>query len=120
MFSFFTRSTPFLSIRRHEHEPILIADPLADLLLSVAAIIVLVVIAILPTVPRHSFSHDDATRSTRVLSTESSFRFEGHSVDPIFATEKGLVLGASFARVIPVDRIFFDADLVAMLSRMRS
>lgn len=32
-----------------------ITDPLADLLLSVAAIIVLVVIAVLPTIPRHPF-----------------------------------------------------------------
>jgi hypothetical protein len=120
MFSAFTQAAPFLSIRQHEHEPTLIADPLADLLLSVAAIIVLVVIAILPTIPHHLSSHNDATRSIRALLTESSFRFEGRSVDPIFATEQGLVVAASSARVIPVDRIFFDADLVAMLGRMRS
>ena len=41
-----------------------ITDPLADLLLSVAAIIVLVVIAVLPTIPRHPVSRTDQAGSS--------------------------------------------------------
>jgi hypothetical protein len=116
MFSAFARAIPRISIRQQENEPTLIADPLADLLLSVAAIIVLVVIAILPTIPRHPSANADGAR----LLKESNFRFEGRSVDPILATEQGLVVGPSPTRVIPVSQIFFDTELVAMLGRMRS
>ena len=93
-----------------ENEAAPIADPLADLLLSVAAIIVLAVITIFPTITRHAGSHQDRIE----------FRLEGHAVYPFVAIERGLIVGEATSRVIPVDRIFFDEGLVSILERMRA
>lgn len=91
-----------------------IADPLADLLLSVAAIIVLVVIAILPTIPRHPVSRTDRAG----LVHDWRFSLENREVHPFFATHEGLLVAGS-SSFIPVDRIFLDDGLVATLERMR-
>jgi len=93
-----------------ESEAAPIADPLTDLLLSVAAIIVLAVIAILPTISRHPGSHHDRV----------AFRLEGRAVYPFVAIEQGLIIGAEPSRIIPVDRIFFDDGLIPILERMRA
>ena len=100
-----------------------VADPLADLLLSAVAIIVLAMIAILPTLPRHFTSQDNPkdnpTSSVPGFPENSTFRLEGREVEPLVATERGLVIGGRPRRVIPVDRVFFDESLVATLERMR-
>jgi hypothetical protein len=119
MFDAFSNANPFSSISREESEPTHIADPLADLLLSVAAIIVLAVIAILPTIPGHSTLRDDQSRSIGTVPDKAGFRLQGVAVDPFVAIGQGLVVGPDSSRVIPVDRIFFDEGLVATLQRMR-
>src|SRR5262249_13114765 len=99
-----------IGVHEQEGDAAPIADPFADLLLSVAAVIVLTVIAILPTIPRHSPSHDDRV----------GFRLEGRAVHPFVAVERGLIVGEASSRMVPVDRIFFDEGLVATLERMRT
>lgn len=91
-----------------------ITDPLADLLLSVAAIIVLVVIAVLPTIPRHPVSRTDRAG----FAQDWRFRLENREVHPFFATRDGLLVEGS-SSLIPVERIFLDDGLVATLERMR-
>ena len=117
MFDVQADTSPLASIARPDSEPAHIADPLADLLLSVAAIIVLAVIAILPTIPGHSRLRDVQAGSIRSL--PSSFRLQGVAVHPFVAIGQGLVVETASARVIPVDRILFDEGLVATLERMR-
>jgi hypothetical protein len=107
---------------RPESEFTPVADPLADLLLSAVAIIVLAMIAILPTLPRHFTSQDNSSNpanSVQGFPDNSRFRLEGREVEPLVATERGLVIGGRPARMIPVGRIFFDESLVATLERMR-
>jgi hypothetical protein len=108
---------------RPESEFTPVADPLADLLLSAVAIIVLAMIAILPTLPRHFTSPDNPNHnpanSVPGFPENSSFRLEGREVEPLVATERGLVIGGRPPRVIPVGRVFFDESLVATLERMR-
>ena len=117
MFDVQADTSPLASIAQPDSEPAHIADPLADLLLSVAAIIVLAVIAIHPTIPGHSRLRDVQAGSIRSL--PSSFRLQGVVVHPFAAIGQGLVVGAPSARVIPVDRILSDEGLVATLGRMR-
>jgi hypothetical protein len=97
-----------------------VADPLADLLLSAVAIIVLAMIAILPTLPRHLASQDHPASSMPGFPEDSRFRIEGREVEPLVATERGLVIGSRPSRLIPVGRVFFDASLIVTLERMRS
>jgi hypothetical protein len=108
---------------RPESEFTPVADPLADLLLSAVAIIVLAMIAILPTLPRHFTSQDspkdNPANSVPGFPQNSSFRLEGREVEPLVATERGLIIGGRPGRVIPVGRVFFDEGLVATLERMR-
>jgi len=106
--SWSTNSEIHMHLQENEATPI--ADPLADLLLSVAAIIVLAVIAILPTITSRAGSHHDRVE----------FRLEGRAVYPFVAIERGLIVGEAPSRVIPVDRIFFDEGLVSTLERMRT
>jgi hypothetical protein len=108
---------PLVSVQV-EDESTHIADPLADLLLSVAAIIVLAVIAIFPTIRSHSTLRDDEAR--RVVPAKVNFRLHGLSIDPFVAIGQGLVVGADSSRVIPVDRIFLDDGLAGTLERMRA
>ena len=51
-----------LPVSRQDHESAHVADPLADLLLSAAAIIVIAVIAVLPIIPRQSMPQREASR----------------------------------------------------------
>jgi hypothetical protein len=107
---------------RPESEFTPVADPLADLLLSAVAIIVLAMIALLPTLPRHLTSQDNANNpanSVPGFPENSSFRLDGHEVEPLVATERGLVIGGRPPRVIPVGRVLFDESLVATLEQMR-
>lgn len=118
MFDTLASAEPFVSVPQGENESTHIADPLADLLLSVAAIIVLAVIAIFPTIPGHSTLRDDQTR--RVVPAKVSFRLHGLSVDPFVAIGQGLVVGPDSSRVVPVDRVFLDEGLVGTLEQMRA
>jgi hypothetical protein len=110
---------------RPESELTPVADPLADLLLSAVAIIVLAMIAILPTLPRHFTPQDkdnpkdNPTSSVPGFPANSSFRLEGREVEPLVASERGLVIGGRPPRVIPVGRVFFDESLIETLERMR-
>lgn len=114
MFDALARLRPAVSQQRKEDEAPPVADPLADLLLSVAAVIILGVIAILPTIPRQ------ASRVDRVqaFSQDWHFKAENRTVRPFFATRQGLLVGAS-SSLVPVERIFFDESLVATLEQMR-
>ena len=47
------------------------------------------------------------------------FRLGGREVDPFIATERGLIIGRSSSRMIPVDKIFFDEALPGILDGMR-
>jgi hypothetical protein len=109
----------YAGVDPQQHETTHIADPLADLLLSVAAIIVLLVIAIFPTL-----SHRAASKAFLASPGDSSrqmprFLLQGREIEPFVATEQGLLVGRSARRTIPVDSVFVDGDLVAMLERMR-
>jgi hypothetical protein len=104
---------------RPENDSTLAVDPLADLLLSVAAIIIIALIVILPTIPRHPISAGSSTGSIHGLPQNSSFRLDGRKVGPWVATEQGLATGTSPQDVIPVGRILLDEDLVNKLKRMR-
>jgi hypothetical protein len=118
-----TRAAPLFP-PRPESELTPVADPLADLLLSAVAIIVLAMIAILPTLPRHYTPQDNPkenqTSSVPGFPESSSFRLEGREVEPLVATERGLVIASQPRRLIPVGRVFFDDGLIATLERMRS
>ena len=103
-----------------ESETAYIADPLADLLLSIGAVVILIVIAIFPTIPRHSTFHAHSASTLRASAKHFIFRFEGREVDPLIAAERGLVIGGPSPRVVPVDRIFLDESLVAALEQMRN
>jgi len=76
-----------------ESETAYIADPLADLLLSIGAVVILIVIAIFPTIPRHSTFHAHSASTLRASAKHFIFRFEGREVDPLIAAERGLVIG---------------------------
>jgi len=54
--------------------------------------------------------HDDRFR----------FHLEGRAVHPFVAVERGLIVGEASSRMVPVDRIFFDEGVVAILERMRA
>src|SRR5262245_52703004 len=99
-----------------DYEPAHVADPLADLLLSAAAIVVIAVIAVLPILPRQSMPQREAARP---LQDEVVFRLGGREVEPFVATERGLIVGHSSPRMIPVDKIFFDQALPRILEEMR-
>jgi len=103
-----------------ESETAYIADPLADLLLSIGAVVILIVIAIFPTIPQHSTSHARSAGTLRVSPKQFIFRFAGREVDPLIAAERGLVIGGPSPPVVPVDRIFLDESLVATLEQMRN
>lgn len=105
-----------LLVSRESNEPAHAADPLADLLLSAAAIIVIAVIAVLPILPRQSMPQRD---SSRTLQNNVVFRLGDREVDPFIATERGLIVGRSPSRMIPVDKIFFDQALPGILEEMR-
>ena len=96
-----------------------VADPLADLLLSAVAIIVLAMIAILPTLPRHHIPQGDPQNSVGGFPADSSFRMRGREVEPLVATAEGLVIGSRPPRLVPVGSIFFDQGLVATLEQKR-
>jgi hypothetical protein len=104
---------------RTENESTLVVDPLADLLLSVAAIIIIALIAILPHISLQPASGRDSASSSSALPINSSFRLEGRTVEPLVATRRGLAIGGSPSGIIPVDRIFLDQDLIDRMKRMR-
>jgi hypothetical protein len=122
MFDPLTSAAPIFP-PRPESELTPVADPLADLLLSAVAIIVLAMIAILPTLPRHFTSQDNLkgnpTSSVAGFPENSRFRLDGREVEPWVASERGLVIGGRPPRVIPVGRVFFDEGLIETLERMR-
>jgi hypothetical protein len=90
----------------------LYTDPLSDLLLSVAAIIVLAVIVLLPAA---RFSASEAGK----LTDHTAITFQGQAVQPLFATPRGLQIGPGTADTIPVDRILDDQRLTVRLQHMR-
>jgi hypothetical protein len=100
---------------RESNEPAHAADPLADLLLSAAAFIIIAVIAVLPILPRHSMPQRDLSRASQNV----VFRLGDREVEPFIATERGLIVGRSSPRMIPVDKIFFDQALPGILEEMR-
>jgi hypothetical protein len=118
MFDPLARASPVFP-RRPDGELTPVADPLADLLLSAVAIIVLAMIAIIPTLPRHHTSQGDPQHSIGGFPADSSFRMQGREVEPLVATAAGLMIASRPARLIPVGSIFFDQGLVATLERMR-
>jgi hypothetical protein len=87
-------------------------DPLSDLLLSVAAIIVLAVIVVLPAA---RFSVSTAGK----LPDHPQMTFQGQAIQPLFATPHGLRMGSGTADTIPADRILDDQRLAARLQHMR-
>ncbi|QOZ76328.1 hypothetical protein XH83_13250 [Bradyrhizobium sp. CCBAU 53351] len=93
-----------------EFDPVLAGDPLADLLLSVAAIIVLAVLAILPSLPQRDASTAEA---------EVEFQLDGRRVTPWLATAAGLAIDAPPTTLIPLDRMFLDQTLAATLQGMQ-
>ena len=100
-------------------EPVLAFDPLADLLFGVAAILVLAVVVILPTIRPDGTLRD---RSTRRMMQNTELRLDGKAVAPLVAAADGLQLPAragQAAAVIPLDRILDDAELVGRLEQMR-
>ena len=103
-------------VSHQEYEPAHVADPLADLLLSAAAIIVIAVIAVLPIMPRHSMPQRDLSHG---FQNSVVFQVGDRKVDPFIATEQGLIVGRSSSRMIPVDKIFFDEALPGVLEEMR-
>jgi hypothetical protein len=103
-------------VSREDNEPAHVADPLADLLLSAAAIVVIAVIAVLPIMPRHSTLQREPSRA---LQNNMVFRLGDREVEPFIATERGLIVGRSSPRMIPVDKIFFDQALPGILQEMR-
>lgn len=107
-------TTPAVS--RQDYEPAHVADPLADLLLSAAAIIVIAVISVLPIMPRHSTPQRDSSRGVQ---NNVVFRLGDREIEPFIATERGLIIDRSSSRMIPVDKIFFDETLPAILNGMR-
>jgi hypothetical protein len=111
-----TLASATLPVPRQDHEPAHAADPLADLLLSAAAIIVIAVIAVLPILPRHSMPQRDLSRASQ---NNVVFRLGDREVEPFIATERGLIVGPSSPRMIPVDKIFFDQTLPGILEQMR-
>ena len=118
MFDFQARASPVLP-PRPDGEPTPVADPLADLLLSAVAIIVLAMIAILPTLPRHHSPQGDPQNAIGGFPADSSFRMRGREIEPLVATGAGLVIGSRPPRLVPVGSIFFDQGLVATLEQMR-
>ena len=95
-------------VSRQDYEPAHVTDPLADLLLSAAAIIV---IAVIHSMPQRDLSHG--------FQNSVVFRVGDRKVDPFIATEQGLIVGRSSSRMIPVDKIFFDEVLPGVLEEMR-
>jgi hypothetical protein len=102
-----------------ENESALVVDPLADLLLSVVAIIIIALIVILPSIPLHPTSTDGLTSSIPGLPQNSGLRLNGRRVEPLVATGQGLTLGESPSEFIPVGRVFLDGNLISKLKRMR-
>src|SRR5262245_6027943 len=47
------------------------------------------------------------------------FRLGDREVEPFIATERGLIVGRSSPRMIPVDKIFFNQALPGILEEMR-
>ncbi|GMO22148.1 hypothetical protein [Bradyrhizobium sp. TM233] len=97
---------------RDEFDPVLASDPLADLLLSVAAVIVLAVLAVLPSLPQRNASTAGAIGA---LPADVDFQLEGRRVTPWLATRAGLAIDGSPANLIPLDRMFLDQSLTAAL-----
>lgn len=102
-----------------ENESALVVDPLADLLLSVVAIIIIALIVVLPNIPLHPTLGGSPTSSMPWLPKNSDLRLNGHKVEPLVATGRGLMLGGSLSDFIPVGSIFLDEGLVNKLKRMR-
>jgi len=95
-------------------------DPLADLLFGVAAILVLAVVVILPTVRPDGTLRD---RTTRRLVENVALRLDGQRLEPLVASAEGLRLPARAdgkAVVVPLDRILDDPELSQRLERMRA
>ncbi|PDT90813.1 hypothetical protein CO669_07505 [Bradyrhizobium sp. Y36] len=93
-----------------EFDPVLASDPLADLLLSVAAVIVLAVLAILPSLPQ---------RDAAATEAEAGFQLDGRRVTPWLATGAGLAIDGSRTDPVPLDRMFSDQSLAAALQVMQ-
>lgn len=99
-----------VAAERDEFDPVLASDPLADLLLSVAAIIVLAVLAILPSLPQRTASATEA---------QTGFQLDGRRVTPWLATSAGLAIDSSPTNLVPLDRMFSDQTLAAALQGMQ-
>ena len=110
------RSAPMGLTRTNLPEPVLTADPLADLLLSVAAIVVLAVIVIIPTT-RPSFRGGVGSGEALVKSTH--LRAGKLPVEPILATSHGLIIDADRSAPVPVDQILDSQRLISKLEHMR-
>ncbi len=113
------RSRNHVDFVRIGNKSALVSDPLADLLLSVAAIIIIALIAILPHIPRHPVAGNGSASALQGLPTNSKFRLEGRVVAPLVAAQGGLVMGRAPSVTIPVDRILVDESLITRLKRMR-
>jgi hypothetical protein len=111
-----TPGNPFAMVT----EPVLAIDPLADLLFGVAAILVLAVVVILPTVRPDGTLRD---RATRRLVENVELRLGEQRVEPLVAAADGLRLPARAdqkAVIVPLDRILDDPELSERLERMRA
>lgn len=95
----------------------LFTDPLSDLLLSVAAIIVLAVIVVLPAVRTASDTPDNNPASRPPGDTVLTLR--GQAIEPFFATQHGLRMNAPPGNIVPVDQILDDRQLAEKLRYMR-
>jgi len=100
-------------------EPTLAIDPLADLLLSLVAIVVLAVIVILPAVQRDGARSHAPRQPAASAPSHQVFRLAGRTIEPLVATSQGLRTGPAPEDIVAVDRILDDGALAARLQRMR-
>lgn len=91
-----------------------LVDPLGDLLLSVAAILVLATIVMLPLVEKVQTPAGDPAREI-----SSELDALSGQMQPLLATRFGLRFGRAAADIAPVDKILDDARLLARLGEIQ-
>jgi hypothetical protein len=67
----------------------------------------------------YAASLNAATGPVARFAKQCVFRLGDREVEPFIATERGLIVGRSSPRMIPVDKIFFDQALPGILEEMR-
>jgi hypothetical protein len=94
--------------------PFLTVDPLADLLFSLVAIVILAVIVLIPAILSHPL------QALPGVPQKPAFRLNGQEVEPWIAAKQGLLIGPAHRDLVPYDRILDDNQLAAKLERLRA